>query len=541
MAQDVASVRAEIKAWERRFLDEHGRGPTVDDIRENQPLANKYRLYKKLSKATPSEKLDDRKSTILARASTPPGKIPQSPSVLSKPRTLETTSALSSYNPFSPQKNKGKQREVPKSAKPRLPPSNPFATPSKTRPGLRVTESSPSPVHESAPALVLPQNLPPEPPTAVRRARKRLRGEPVSPSPHKDKRRRTRENRKESDSSDSDDVEDEAGNSSFVADSPVKGSSNFKSLFEDNSASITIKTSLTRTNTTSIPAGLFNPLRARSAVVEDDLESILGPVDIKPRWRPTSLSLSSKLVPGKDNLHTTRDPAPQLSQMTVALSKGESSEQRKLGKRARRDSDTEFEKSIATSSTSGLLIPPSPPPNESSSQRAVNHKVKGKAASRKKIKIEEDEEDDSLSEDGKVVIRRSQASGKSFGDDDLDIGSDFDPLFSYTRRPGHNEIGERERAIGTFEVDLPDKFRHVVALSASDTLLRDMQEEHVAESLIYGRRTTHYEPSKGGQIWNVGDVEGSSASDEIVTQRASTIIEDEDWEGEPVPWELGEL
>ena len=36
MAEDVASVRAEIKAWERGFLDKHERNPTVEDIRENQ-------------------------------------------------------------------------------------------------------------------------------------------------------------------------------------------------------------------------------------------------------------------------------------------------------------------------------------------------------------------------------------------------------------------------------------------------------------------------------------------------------------------------
>jgi hypothetical protein len=34
MSTELASVRAEVKAWERNFKRENGRDPTVDDIRK---------------------------------------------------------------------------------------------------------------------------------------------------------------------------------------------------------------------------------------------------------------------------------------------------------------------------------------------------------------------------------------------------------------------------------------------------------------------------------------------------------------------------
>lgn len=34
MSTELASVRAEVKAWERNFKQENGREPTVDDIRK---------------------------------------------------------------------------------------------------------------------------------------------------------------------------------------------------------------------------------------------------------------------------------------------------------------------------------------------------------------------------------------------------------------------------------------------------------------------------------------------------------------------------
>ncbi|KAE9400523.1 hypothetical protein BT96DRAFT_1018723 [Gymnopus androsaceus JB14] len=513
-AQDesLSALKAEIKAWERNFQGKHQRAPTVEDIRKNSNIESKYRLYKKLSKAA-----------ARTSSSTPPPPKASS-SILSKSRVLETAAPLSSFNPFSPQKNKGPQK--PANNAPPIPANNPFATPTKTKPKPRIREPSPSPVHEPA------SNLPAEPPSAITRARKRLRGEPVSPSPNKEKRRRVM-SRPESDDSDSEDDEDTAGNSSFIADSPAKGSS-FKTLFEDASGSTKVKTALTRAKSVSVPAGLFGPIRGQSVPFEDDLDSVLGPVAGKPKQRPKAtvngLSLPSKLVPKKDDLHSTREQPEAIPQSSLTS-----------GKRLLPDSDSESEQVRGNPSTSAtVLIPPSPPPKDASSQRPLDayNKGKGKATSRKKTKLDSDEDMDSLSDDDvKIVPSESRRARAAADDGQSDFGPEFDPLFQYHHRAG--DIHGEQRASSTFEVDLPDKLKHVLALSSSEIKLRDRQEEHVVESLIYGRRATHYEPSKGGEIWDVGDVEDAD------TQAQSGIrgdaIEDDDWEGEPVPWEVGEL
>lgn len=35
---DLATVRAQIKSWERSFKEQHGRPPTVNDIKENNHI-----------------------------------------------------------------------------------------------------------------------------------------------------------------------------------------------------------------------------------------------------------------------------------------------------------------------------------------------------------------------------------------------------------------------------------------------------------------------------------------------------------------------
>jgi hypothetical protein len=86
------------------------------------------------------------------------------------------------------------------------------------------------------------------------------------------------------------------------------------------------------------------------------------------------------------------------------------------------------------------------------------------------------------------------------------------------------------------EVDLPDKLRQVLALESSKA--RDSQSERMVKSLLYGRRAGNYDPVKGGEIWDVGEDE--RRHDEEEDTRRDTEGED-DWEGEPVPWEVGEL
>ncbi|KAJ7170127.1 hypothetical protein C8R46DRAFT_1266447 [Mycena filopes] len=211
---DLATLKQQIKAWERNFKSTHGREPDVKDMKQEPGLAQKYKDYKRLSKAA------DAAQSSSKVPSTPPRGQSQSrnsahPSLLlSKPRAITATQPLSGYNPFSPQKNKGKQKELSPDFHST---SIPFGIPRNHSP-VPVRTSTAFPSTNRDPFAATPNN-------PVSRARKRLRGEPVSPSPNKEKRRRIH------DESDEDDDDGQAANTSFVDDSPVKlpnGARSFK-------------------------------------------------------------------------------------------------------------------------------------------------------------------------------------------------------------------------------------------------------------------------------------------------------------------------
>ena len=86
---------------------------------------------------------------------------------------------------------------------------------------------------------------------------------------------------------------------------------------------------------------------------------------------------------------------------------------------------------------------------------------------------------------------------------------------------------------GTFEINLPSDLAQVLALSPSHTssYLRDKTEQKVVKELLYGSRERHYNPQRGGIVYDVGEEDQSEGVDGG----------EDDWEGEPVPWEVGEL
>ncbi|KAK7468687.1 hypothetical protein VKT23_003190 [Stygiomarasmius scandens] len=474
----VSTLKAQIKAWEKSFRQSHGKDPSVQDIRDNPDIAAKYKLYKKASKPPPAP-------------STPKKSQPSLP----RPRPVETTAPLSTFNPFSPEKNKGKQKQVSSPIKKTFP--NPFATPSKSKPVPRIRETSPSPPPSPSPSVTLHA-----PPTAVSRARKRLRGEPVSPSPNKEKRRRVHSQttlpfpRQSADLSSSD---EDAPANSFVGDSPVKASTTAKSfsmLFDEPTGS---KSALSRSKTAPSGSGLFGSFSRADS--EDDLDGVLG----KSR---------KKVVNGR----------------SIPVESKASS--RSSAKRGLSESDVENEKQ--TSDTGLVLVPPSPPAEPSSYRPPKDGKRSNN--SRKKAKLGGDESSDTEMHSGdevKVVVGR-QLRVQHAQDDDEDLESE--PILRYFRpldsiASGSQSQSERQDQ-GSFEVQLPDKLRDILALSStSESKSYDLPEEKVIEGLLYGRRTTHYDPSRGGEIWGVGDSE----------QVDNDAKDEEDWEGEPVPWEIGEL
>ncbi|KAI6047795.1 hypothetical protein EDC04DRAFT_2886598 [Pisolithus marmoratus] len=250
---ELAAVRAQIKAWERDFRSARGRDPSIQDIKDQPHIADKYKLYKKLSKSATAPSFSSGPTPSASQNPSTPPRTHSSPSrtstVVPKFRRAEAVAPLSGFNPFSPVKNKGKERNTLRISRP---PNNPFSTPAKQR-SSGVHPRTPSP--DIFPSVVQtnrnasPRDQPSNP--AVSRARKRLRGEPVSPSPNKQKRQRfglqvpALEPEEPSDSDGGLDATAGVGdpNASFLDDSPVKapaGGKSFKLLFDDTLPALSV-------------------------------------------------------------------------------------------------------------------------------------------------------------------------------------------------------------------------------------------------------------------------------------------------------------
>ncbi|PPQ64503.1 hypothetical protein CVT26_002042 [Gymnopilus dilepis] len=513
---ELATVRAEIKAWERSFKSTNGRAATVDDIKQNPPIADKYKLYKKLSKAAASAS-----SSSTPKASEPPSTPQRStrpkpaPSLLlSQSRAVQPAPPLASFNPFSPQKKqnaKGKEKAASH--------SNPFASP--TRPQKRSTSPEPFPAirkasTSSASSSQSSLNKPPEPPSAVSRARKRLRGEPVSPSPNKDKRRRVSSQTTlafprlnlDAPGSDKEEEQDEE-DLPFVDESPVKVPANgrtYPKLFGESSLAV----------------DLFGTKDSQGTRLEDSKA-------------PTKRAL--KIVKTSSRLTSFLQPAKRDSTGSTQASL----------KRAH--SDGEDGEAVQKPAVEKLpLIPPSPPPSTSSLPFHLQNKAQAKAASNRKKarvddKMKESDSDDleTLKSQTKLRIVDRKATRRQLAaaaPEEDDVTSDSDPILAYARfatphAPAQTHDDSEE---GTVEIDLPDELRRVLALQPADSKKQHTEEDRLVKSLILGRRTTHYDPQKGGEIWDVGEDYHEDGSE----GNAYTEGE-EDWEGEPVPWEIGEL
>ncbi|RDB29104.1 hypothetical protein Hypma_015732 [Hypsizygus marmoreus] len=572
---DVSTVKAEIKAWERSFKSTHGRDPSVQDIKQQPNIADKYRLYKKLSKP-PTNSLP---STSTQRSSDPPSTPPRSRSrsrqpiptlLLAQPRALETTAPLSSYNPFSPQKNKGKQKAAPSTTV--QPRSNPFTSPfkSKSKPKPQPQDSP-----DAFPILKLPQpsKTPIQSPpavSAISRARKRLRGEPVSPSPNKGKRRRITTQTQTTlpftklapDSSSSEENDDDDRNSSFITDSPMKapaGGKSFKLLFDESAAAANAgpakgKSALGRTKSISTTRGLFGDKSVAS--VDDDVGWDMG---MNTKGSKTDKRNIKPLMPNSTTSRRGNGSAlsskAKKSASPVNRESENEPETRKSAKRSLSDTDWETSDIPREPSHAGpSLLPPSPPPANASTSRSKQFtntkgtKGKAKAVGRKKAKTADnhktDDDDESSETDTSTtnvkIVDRTQTRFQRTADDDLDF--DSDPILGYSRRGaphGHEPSVPPDAELeGKFEVDLPDKLRRVLALESAESTTRVLREKRMVEGLVFGRRSTHYDPAKGGEIWDVGEDDLRVDGEEEV--RRDTEGED-DWEGEPVPWEVGEL
>ncbi|KAG2120676.1 uncharacterized protein F5147DRAFT_756634 [Suillus discolor] len=559
---DVVSLRTEIKAWERDFKSKFSRDPSVQDIKDQPAIADKYKLYKKLSKAVAA-------AACLSQTPTTPPKSTAHPSrsrIISKPREVEVVAPLPGFNPFSPVKNKGKQRYSPPASSfstRKAPLPNPFATPSKNIPNRSSRRESPDNFPEGQPDLSIgtPLNsqLPPARNTAVSRARKRLRGEPVSPSPNKQKRQRIGSHsalpfRLSHFSSDDESDRVMGGpdvNNSFVDDSPVKlpaGGKSFRLLFEDTlpTASVpkrpaniskshsrgsddaVISHGVDSNDATSLEASPANAHKdsRRSKSRQDNQKS-------KADTKPTLMSKFTK----KDQFPSAEGRVNQSRSRTITAEKRThiKSQEPKLSLKRVLEVVSVNNGLTSTSSPQFPLLPPSPTSEAASSNRRVAANGQGKAGtSRKKARVadeeDEEEDEDGLDELAVKVINRTQTAQQVLENaEELD----WDPILHGGARDrdqyataGDTSCDEK----GTFHVDLPEELRLMLAISPSRT--RNSKEERVFRGLLYGDRVGHYDASRGGDIWDIGEAEDVT--------RDSTEGED-DWEGEPIPWEVGEL
>ncbi|KAJ7675363.1 hypothetical protein B0H17DRAFT_1081136 [Mycena rosella] len=481
---EVSTLRTEIKSWERNFRATHGKDASIQDIKEEPGLVQTVQEIVQRGRGGAAE--EALKSSIDAPRSQ--SRDAAHPSLLlSRPRAIAAAQPLSGYNPFSPQKNKGKQKEL--SPDTRSPKTNPF----------RITrDPSPGPVPRlSFPSTSATTNDPfaPTPNNPVSRARKRLRGEPVSPSPNKEKRRRM-----VSPLDGSDEDEDlDAANTSFVDDSPAKppaGVRSFKLLFDETS--VKPKFPLQRSKTLFGEKALL-PGKHESMDLDD------GP--LKPVKTPST---------GNTSIGTD-DPFFEAShKANTSSSDNETTDDRAVQK--------------PRAPTRSLLAPSPPPANQRSSGKPHPLNGKGRAAGvAQKTAASDDEDNDRSDEDVEMdgsgprhkvrLFDRIASRGRPRDDN----GIDEDAYHIMSRRPPDTDTSQPQ---SSETISLPDTLLSVLSLAPTST--RRHQDEHVVEELLYG-----------GEIWGERDEFALSDSGRGGTRDA--YDDEDDWEGEGVPWEVGEL
>ncbi|OBZ79444.1 DNA replication regulator SLD2 [Grifola frondosa] len=563
---ELSSVRAEIKAWERDFKSRFGREPSVQEIKAQPAIASKYKRYKTLSKASASSSL----SNPAPRPSTPPRSLPRQP-------------ASSLVHKARPNRSKHRDSIHASQRVLNLSRPNPFTTPTKAKSNTRVPRRTPSPdpFPPIQPLLLVRHPPIPAGDPAVTRARKRLRGEPVSPSPVKEKRARVAAHPAVTFPSfttllaspqHSDGDDDTAQAVETVLDnSPVKppaGGKNFKLLFDDvlsqDAAKRPVNGALTRQKSVKAARGVFSEKIERSRALtppsEDEDDWNMGPklraLDTstgrsRKNPRPPKKTINGKpgvpkaLVPSKDDLWSevgpSRGPFPKIPDSTDP---GPGSDLvRPTHKRSLPDDQEGADEGLPNNINSFLrlpLLPPSPPPPDSHKPAMSKYadKGKGKAAafSRKKAKLlqdaggtQDDEDEESLDDDRTVVREIDRSAHVRTELRDADSDPEWGLRWGGARDPDDPlVIATAPVDPGNFEVDLPDDLQRILALSPGGSQ-RETQEGRVVRGLLYGSRETHYDPQKGGEIWEVGEEEEEVGETEG------------EWEDEPVPWEVGEL
>jgi len=421
---------------------------------------------------------------------------------------------------------------------------NPFTTPSKAKQALfphsRALSPDPFPPIDT---LADPAHPPKEPKQSntVSRARKRLRGEPVSPSPIKEKRQRIHPDAlpfpkigtlNAEDSDDNHLVVAELADSSFVADSPLKPlpkGGAFKLLFDGGAGDVVIQDqdgpSRSRQAQSNSGFGLLGlkSKRARSMSTSSDSEILPDNLQV-PEMKASegnSVKFSAKtriekrLYPNdpvsckEDHFSATTIQADLMEECT---------------KLSLVDTEPDARDTLCPGHRPALL-PPSPPPGGSSSGYVGKRKTKGPIGKRTKLSEDSGCEDEDGAEVNVKIREWSWQLRKSSGA----TVEELDPILGLSAHDRQSSPGPTiDDTPGDFVVNLPDDLRELLAISPSKA--QTTRDISVVRGVLYGERTRNYDAQRGGHIWGVGEIDDASGSQA-----------EDDWEGEPIPWETGQL
>jgi hypothetical protein len=354
----------------------------------------------------------------------------------------------------------------------------------------------------------------------------------------------------DSDNDDSDRAGAEQADSSFVIDSPMKPAPKggaFKLLFEGGAGDVNSQASRARSQKVPVNTGLgisfSKSQRATCMSTYSASESLSdNHQNLKMNAREGNATQDSaksqatkRLYPnrfGKNDVFGAAQPSetllPEPEQAIRAIHIEETPQQITAAKRSLSDTDSDVPDSLCPSHRP-LLLPPSPPPVASSSVSTGKGKGRGVTGPiRKRPNLPEDSGDeDEGSTDLHVKIR--EWGWKRCGTSRATSVDDLDPILGIGAydRPSSPDPASDD-APGDFEVNLPDHLRCLLAISPSKAhATRDIS---MVRGVLYGERSSNYDARKGGDIWDVGEI-----------GEASDSQAEDDWEGEPVPWESGEL
>ena len=355
------------------------------------------------------------------------------------------------------------------------------------------------------------------------------------------------------DSDDDDRAAAEQGDSSFVADSPMKPPPKggaFKLLFEGGTGDVTSQDGRARSQRLPVNAGLGVSLsrsqRERSMSGSSASEALSDNLpDLKmnaSEGNPTKVGTKSRtekhLFPngfGRDDIFGAAQPSeaflsePERAKQADYIE--ESSQGITAAKRSLADTVSIAPDTLCPNHRP-LLLPPSPPPAVSSSVYSGRGKGRAKVTgpTRKRTKLPEDSGDEDEGRiDLHVKIREWSWQRRDTSRDMNTSVEDLDPVFGRGANDRLSSPGPASDGVpNDFEVNLPDDLHRLLAISPSKA--HTTRDINMVRGVLYGERTSSYDARKGGDIWDVGEI-----------GEASDSQAEDDWEGEPVPWETGEL